>query len=364
MNNPFKFGSVVSEEYFTDRESEFDSLKQIVSSENHLILIAPRRFGKTSLVNKVVKSVDRPVIWLDLQLLTGVSDFASQLLKQLFRKYPFERLKFLVSNFRIIPTLALDPSTNNIEIRFQPKVDAFIQLEDVLNLINKLGKEDDKPIVVFDEFQELMSLDKSLDKKLRSVIQFHNHVNYVFMGSIESLMRQIFTNKKSSFYHFGQVYSLNKIPFDNFNEFLSSRFSIITEKSNEVTTAILEFTKCHPYYTQQLAFHTWMFLERENYSENMVQKVIGNIVLLHDNDFERIWNSFNNTDKKILIGIAFSESKILSGEFNLKNELNASSTVFSGLKRLLEKSILLKTENYEFDDPFFKEWIIKKRNEN
>ncbi len=79
MNNPFKFGTVVSDVFFTDRTDEFQKLGQIVNSENHLILIAPRRYGKTSLIHKVVTASQRPVVWLDLQLLTGVSDFASQL---------------------------------------------------------------------------------------------------------------------------------------------------------------------------------------------------------------------------------------------------------------------------------------------
>ena len=80
MTNPFKFGSVVSDDYFTDREVEYKRLSQIIASDNHVIMISPRRFGKTSLVNKVVANTDRPVLWLDLQLFTNTGDFASQLL--------------------------------------------------------------------------------------------------------------------------------------------------------------------------------------------------------------------------------------------------------------------------------------------
>ena len=135
MSNPFKFGTLVSDAFFTDRRDEYTTLSQIIASENHLIMIAPRRYGKTSLVHKVVKASKQPVLWLDLQLLTGVTDFASQLLKQVFKKYPFEKIKFLVRNFRIVPNLTIDPQSNNVEISFQPSVDSFVQLEDVLNLI-------------------------------------------------------------------------------------------------------------------------------------------------------------------------------------------------------------------------------------
>jgi len=358
--NPFKFGSVVSDDFFTDREVEYERLSQIIASSNHVIMIAPRRFGKTSLVNRVVENTDRPVVWLDLQLLTNTADFANQLLKQLFKKYPFEKLKFMIRNFRIVPTLSVDPVTNSVEVGFQPRVDSFVHLEDVLNLIEKLGEEKSRPIVVFDEFQDLLSLDKSLDKRLRSVIQFHKNINYVFLGSAESLMKQIFENKKSPFYHFGQLFTLNKISYNDFFIYLQSRFAAITDKAVEISEIILNFSNCHPHYTQQLAFHVWLALEREKYSENIVNKTVENIILLHDNDYERLWNNFNNTDKKVLIDLAFEQENMLSAPILYKNT-SASSTIFSALKRLTKKGILIKTEKYEIDDPFFRNWIVNKR---
>ena len=360
MENPFKFGTVVFEDYFTNREDEYDRLSQIIASANHVIMIAPRRFGKTSLVNKVVANTDRPVLWLDLQLLTNTSDFASQLLKQVFKKYPFEKLKFMLRNFRIVPTLSIDPVSNNVEVGFQPHVNSFVHLEDVLNLIEKLGEDKIRPVIVFDEFQELLALEKSLDKKLRSVIQFHKNINYVFLGSSESLMKQIFENKKSPFYHFGQLFTLNKISHGDFFAFLNKRFAAITDKSVEISEKILAFSQCHPHYTQQLAFHVWMALKREERTENIVNETIENVIMLHDNDFERLWNNFNNTDKKVLIELAFEQTNLLSASVLYKNT-SASSTIFSALKRLTEKGILIKTEKYEIDDPFFRNWIVNKR---
>ena len=351
MGNPFKFGSVVSDECFTNRHDECQKISQIIESRNHIIMIAPRRFGKTSLIHKVVSNTNRPVLWLDLQLLTNTGDFASQLLKQLFKKYPFERLKFMVSHFRIVPTLSIDPSSNNVEVGFQPHVDSFVHLEDVLNLIEKLGEEKKRPIVVFDEFQELLSLDKSLNKRLRSVIQFHKNINYIFMGSAESMMKQIFENKKSPFYHFGQLCTLDKIPYSDFFAFVHAHFITITDKATEVAEKIVSFSRCHPYYTQQLAFHVWMALERGAYTENMVNETIESIVMLHDNDFERLWNTYNHTDKKVLIDLAFAQT----------DKTSAPSTVFSALKRLTQKGIVIKSKRYEIDDPFFKKWIVQKR---
>jgi len=180
------------------------------------------------------------------------------------------------------------------------------------------------------------------------------------MGSSESMMKQIFENKKSPFYHFGQLFSLDKIPRSDFFNFLHTRFATITDKASEISEKILNFSQCHPHYTQQLAFHVWLTLERENYFENTVKQTIENIVLLHDNDFERLWNNFNNTDKKVLIELAFDQTNLLSVPALYKTT-SASSTIFSTLKRLTEKGILIKTEKCEIDDPFFRTWIVNKR---
>jgi predicted transcriptional regulator len=92
----------------------------------------------------------------------------------------------------------------------------------------------------------------------------------------------------------------------------------------------------------------------------MVNETIENVILLHDNDFERLWNNFNNTDKKVLIELAFEQSNMLSASVLYKNP-TASSTIYSALKRLTEKGIVIKTEKYEIDDPFFRKWIVNKR---
>jgi AAA+ ATPase superfamily predicted ATPase len=122
MENPFKFGSVVDNKHFTDRINEQQEVKQVLNSSNHLILISPRRFGKTSLIEKVTAEMERPIISIDLQLVTGITDFAAQLLKRVLKINKLEKIKRLIAAFRIVPTIELNPLTNNVEISFQPSV--------------------------------------------------------------------------------------------------------------------------------------------------------------------------------------------------------------------------------------------------
>ena len=355
MVNPFKFGSVVDNDFFTDRVTETEEVSTILSSHNHLILISPRRFGKTSLINKATNLLNRPVVCLDLQLITDVSDLATQLLKKVLKIDRWENIKHLLANFRIVPTIQLNPLTNNIEVAFFPTTSSnFTPLEDVLNLIEKIGSTGKKPIVVFDEFQEVISLSKTLSKQMRATMQHHKHINYVFLGSMESMMRSIFETKKSPFYHFGSLMTLSKIPYNDFFDYLQTRLESVTDKSNEIATQILHFTAQHPYYTQQLAFYCWNFLEKNKYKQTMLDEVISNIVRIHDTDFERLWSTMSKTDKKILIAIAMQEK--------ISTLPQPTSTTYSGLKRLVTQGYLIKNEHFELDDPFFRQWIIQKRN--
>ena len=119
MNNPFKFGSVVDDPFFTNRTEELAKIQAILNSNNHLIMISPRRFGKTSLIKKAVKTGSREILFLDLQLINSIEDFAAQYLRRIYRIFPSERIKQFIRNFRIIPTLSVNPVRSEMEISFQ-----------------------------------------------------------------------------------------------------------------------------------------------------------------------------------------------------------------------------------------------------
>ena len=362
MKNPFKFGSIVDGPYFINRREEIGRVKSVLASENHLIVISPRRFGKSSLIGKVIREIERPSILLDLQIITTAEDLAAQLLKRIHRLFPLEKMKQAIRNFRVIPNLTLNPINNEVDISFQPGSHASVLIEDVLNLIEKLSTKHRKIVVVFDEFQEIKNIGKRLDQQLRSVIQYHKKINYVFLGSQESLMRDIFEKKKSPFYHFGILLPLSKIPAQDFMDYLSAGFATLHDQSNEIARSILEISKAHPYYTQQLAFNVWELLIRDKNAADPVETSCNEIIRHHDIDYERLWNTLNRTDMKILIGMSLSEMTPLSTQFSQQYFNGAVSTIFSSLKRLTKNGLVIKTgSGYEIDDPLFKRWLIQKR---
>jgi AAA+ ATPase superfamily predicted ATPase len=353
MENPFKFGVLVDNEFFTDRINELKQVLMSLNSQNHLILISPRRFGKSSLVAKAVKESGRPCISLNMQNMLSVEDFASKLLRELFRLYPMERIKHLMTHFRFIPTVSSNPVTNSIDVSFQPVVNSIVLLEDAMGLIEKVSTKEKKLIVVFDEFQEILNIRKGLDKQLRSIMQTQQNLNYILLGSQESMMTEIFERKKSPFYHFGKLMRLTKIPYDDFRLYVSARLPIKEQtKLDSIVDEILTFTNLHPYYTQQLSAQVWEMVSYDNLVDGVVCEAISKIVRTHDLDFERLWLNFNRTDRSIMMSLS-------KGVNPLQNRQVATSTSFSGIKRLMKVGYVIRVNDYEIEDPFFKEWIIR-----
>jgi len=362
IKNPFKFGSVVDEPYFTNRTKEIRRVNSVLNSENHLIIISPRRFGKSSLIRKVAGELKRPVIILDMQLITSSTDLAAQLLKRIYRVFLFEKVRQFVQHFRIIPTISINPITNQVDVAFQSDSSYLPVLEDVMNVMEKLSNEDNKIIAIFDEFQEAGRINPDLLRQLRSIMQQHKLVNYVFLGSQESLIKEIFERKKSPFYHFGMILQLGKIPQTDFENYLINGFSPISGDAVKITNQIISFTNCHPYYTQQLAFVIWEKCSQKSIGQEPVTEAIEELIMMHDMDYERFWISLNKTDKKLLIGLSTSTLSPLSEAFIKSFDIGASSTAFSSLKRLMGNGYINKVDNkYEMDDPFFSHWLKIRR---
>ena len=258
----------------------------------------------------------------------------------------------MIKHFRIIPTLSTNALTGSMEVSFRPGVDSTMLLEDVMDLIEETHSEEDRIIIVLDEFQEILELEPRLDKKLRAIMQTQRHINYIILGSQESMMTDIFEKKKSPFYHFGQLMRLGKLPREDFHRYLTERLSnCFTDDCAELANRILDYTGCHPYYTQQLASNVWQIKMLQPEEEHIIEAAIERIVTTHSLDYERLWMNFNRTNKWILQKLA-SDGILQTGE-------HRTSTIYSALKRLQRDGYVIYSNRYEIEDPFFREWIIK-----
>lgn len=365
IENPFRYGQVVTGEYFTDREKEIKEISEEIVSGQSVILISPRRYGKTSLIMNIVNKIKYPCIKIDMQLITDELDFANNFLKKVLSLNKFEKIKYFLKNLRIQPALQYNNITDEISIVFNPgERDVPIYIEDALFLPQKVAEKIKKRIIIiFDEFQEVRRISNNLEKKMRSIFQYHKNVSFVFIGSQEHMIRDIFENRNNPFYKFGKQIILRKIPDNKMTDFIIKRFSSKNMDASKMLDKIIEITNSHPYYTQQLCHEIFVMSDKKVLNNEFINKAIDNIIMNHHYDFQKWWNELDNTERKILIGICNGDKNPTSKKFISINGIKSSSTAGSAVKRLLEKGILIKKDsNLNFiEDPFWQQWILLNR---
>ena len=183
-------------------------------------------------------------------------------------------------------------------------------------------------------------------------MQEQKHINYILLGSQESMMTDIFEKKKSPFYHFGELMRLGKLPREDFHEYLSKRLATVFPTAcDTMADQILDYTQCHPYYSQQLAANVWQIGMLQPEIKDAVHAAIDHIVKSHGLDYERLWMSLNRTNRWILRQLALGRP-LNSGE-------HRTSTVYSAAKQLQKEGYVIYSNQYELEDPFYRQWICE-----
>ncbi len=369
--NPFRFGNVVTGEYFTNRQSEIKEIISEIKSGQHIVLMSPRRYGKSSLVNEAMKTSRMKWFRINMELIADEIDLANYYVRNALSLSKFEKIKHYLKNLKIQPYIQIQPKTSEISVSFSTDTQAgtgsrniSTLLSDSLQLPETIAKNMKKKVViVFDEFQEIRRISRTLERKMRGIFQYHQNVTYVFVGSQESMIREIFQNKKNPFYKFGRHITLHKIPEPEFSDFVIKRFSSQRIDARGIVQDVLKFTDGRPYYTQQLCHEIFILSEKKTLTPGIINKAVDQITTEHHADYSRWWGSLTNTERKVIIGIASGDYNPTSQEFIRKYNIKSASTSGSVVSKLIALGTLVKKngENIKIEDPFWKEWILKNR---
>lgn len=180
----------------------FDFALGTVASRNHLILMGPEGVGKTTLIRLVAAQLNRPCVYIDLQQTPSRDAFLSRLLQEMMRLWPTERVNQFVEAFGVSRRTRLNIETGAFEWIDEQTDETITLLERIFGMIESLSEET-RCLVIFDEFQKIISLEDKIEAKLRAIIQLQQNINYVFVGSDEMQMVDIFLNVKNPFYRIG-----------------------------------------------------------------------------------------------------------------------------------------------------------------
>lgn len=362
--NPFRFGNVVTGQYFTNREKEIKEIAAEIEAGQHVVLMSPRRYGKSSLVNEVMKSSRVKWFRINMELISDEVDLANYYVKNALSLSKFEKIKHYLKNLKVQPYIQIQPETNEISVSFSAeKRNISTLLSDSLHLPEEIAKSmKQRIVVVFDEFQEIRRISPMLERKMRGIFQYHENITYVFIGSQESMIREIFQSKKNPFYKFGRHITLDKINETAFTAFILKRFSTQKIDASKIVKDILIFTDCHPYYTQQLCHEIYILSEKKPLTHDIIYKAVDQIVTEHHADYSRRWNSLTNTERKVIIGIVSGERNPTSQEFIKKYGIKTASTSGSVVTKLFAVGTLVKTNvGIKIEDPFWAKWILRNR---
>ncbi len=349
--NPFVFGKVVRGADFCNRKKEMQKIWEIVHSRNNLILLSPRRYGKTSLILYALHKKSIPFIFIDCYDVTEekilLERLASAYLERLKKGDLVEKAKHLS---RII-NLEYSLTVKGITIKIN-QYDAS-SLE---SIIKEIAKD---YILVFDEFQELFSYQPPLVKRLRSILQMINQ-SFIFLGSKKHLLLYLFSNQKSPFYNFGLLFPLEKIPAEEWLPFITAKFRSrgITIEKEEIIE-IFNYSELIPFYVQYLCYH--LLEERKKQEGIKTVEVVNKMLLSNSYVYEELYSKLPPTQKKALrIILQKGGTGLFSEETRQEFNLISLQSLNKALGGLEEKGIIEKNGQYRFNDPFFKQYLLRK----
>ena len=373
MENPFVFGRAAEGAYFTDRIEDARRLSANLTHGIHTILISPRRWGKTSLVKKVINETDRPdirFVFIDIFDCKSEYDFyhsfANEIVKQTSSKIDewVETAKTFLSNISPKFSFGTDPMNDfSLSFEWSPKDNTE---KEILQLPQKIAqKKNIRLIVCLDEFQQIADFSDSItfQKKLRSVWQHQQEVTYCMFGSKKHLMENIFNEKSMPFYKFGDMMFLKKIPTEEWVPFVCDKFRETGKTiSEEQVAKICELTENLSSYVQHLAWIVWYKSDkvvRNKDIDDAINDLLEQNKVFFQREVEQLSEFQLNFLKALANGVSsgFSRKEIIK-----KYRLESSANIQSVKKSLLKKGIIdIDEQTVTFDDSIFKLWMQRQR---
>jgi hypothetical protein len=375
--NPFRFGDLALDDAFTDRAESIAELVADMRNGQNVVLYAPRRYGKTSLVWRAANEAVAEGIsvgYCDLMKTPTKERFAAALAKTIFDDLEsptggvLERAHGLFRSLRIVPQMALDPESGSLSFTFtaQQRRDIDETIERLLELPQRIaGERRRRVVLILDEFQEVVKLDPDYPNLMRSVFQTQPEVSHVYLGSRRHILDKIFEDRNQAFWRSAKRIEIGMIPVPEFRAFVQERFDA-TDKG--ITSGALDrligATHGHPYATQELAYYTWQEVAAGAHAfDDQVERAIESVLRSENRHFSRIWEEATEHQRLLLIALADGPQKIYTAEFRESYGFPSNSYVQRAVKTLVAQELVGQSENraYLIIEPFLAEWVRREQ---
>ena len=371
MNTPFMYGTAADAQHFTDRETERKRLQLNFENGINTIIISPSRWGKTSLVYRVVEQMANvaqiQIVRMDAFSVRTPEDFyrmfATEIIKQTSSRVEewLDNAKRFLGSLVPVITPSADPmnpvslSLRSVGIKYE---------EDVLLLPQRIAEEKGVHLLIcIDEFQQIgeMSDTLSFQKKLRSIWQHQHSVSYCLYGSKRHMLMNMFGKRSAPFYKFGDMLFLERIPISYWREYITPRFE---QESKHIDPKYIDdiyaYVDGNSSYMQQLCWLVWARTNLE-VTEEIVAEAKEDLLRQNHALFMEQINGLSAYQIRFIRALLVGKAQEISRgatieEFNLGSTANIAT-----IKKALQKKELIDIEGKDicFSDPIFSHWLRK-----
>lgn len=372
MENPFIIKSYESKELFCDREQELQLMLRNCINSTDMTLISQRRMGKTGLIMRLfdeLKGVrpDIHTIYLDIFASRNIDDFIKLMAEAAMKAFPSKTSmgeKFMTFIKSLRPQLSFDNITGEpqLQIAYQTAHEKEYTLR---GLIDFLDSQDEHLVIAIDEFQQIRDYpEQNIEALLRTYIQQTHNLTFIFCGSKKHMMADIFANEKKPFYNSTLFVSLDKISEESYSAFIRRLFN---ERQRSITDEALQFildwTRRHTYYTQQLC-HTVFANGNKAVTIDEVKKACDQLMRQGEAVYLQYRQMLTDKQWDYLIAVAKEGSvqQITASAF-LKDHRIGTPSVSRRLadalceKGLLNDDIAVNGTTYTLSDVFLSHWM-------
>lgn len=370
--SPFIYGKTVSSLSFTNREEELLKLVNNLKQGVNTMLISPRRWGKSSLVEKAILQLNKESARYKTVSIDLFSVPSQQYFLEIFAREVIKASSNKWEDWMQTAKNAFKQLNPKIQIGINPSIDFTITFDwqelnkypdEVLDLPRVLGEQKNiRYVICLDEFQNLAQLDdyEIFEKQMRAIWQRQKNVTYCLYGSKRHMMTDIFNTPSKPFYRFGDIMLLSKIKEDKWITFIVSSFKKSGKEISRKNAAYLpQLMKNHSWYVQQLAHYTWQNTGKKA-SVFEINKALAEVIRANSPLYQREIELLTNAQVNLLKAISQKEKQLTAKATLDKYKLGSSAAVVKNKTMMLHQDLLNEEQGtYHFLDPVFELWFRK-----
>ena len=370
IHNPFVTNGYAGAEYFCDRVQETEFLVRMLSNENNIALISPRRLGKTDLIRHCFAQPEIQdnyyTFIIDIYATKNLEDFVCVLGKTIIENLCSKGRKawevFLNTVLSLRSEISFDMNGNPVwAIGIGQIANPSVTLDEIFRY---LANADRHCLIAIDEFQQITHYEdgSNVEATLRTYIQRCSNANFIFSGSHRHLMGEMFTSPARPFYQSVTIFNLKPIPLDKYKEFATRKFEQAGKHiADGVIESLYERFQCITSYMQKVMNYMYQVTQKgETCTLPMIDVAINYILDISSDTYEGMLYQMPEKQRNVFLAIGRDrEAKGISGgNFAKRHHLPSPSAVVSGIKGLLEKDFITQEQNtYRIYDQFFQLWL-------